>query len=197
MSSHSLLQGIFPTQRSNLSLLCLFCVGKWVLYHCATWAFCWIWPIPPSRSCMGKLVPRPFPSTVTFGFCQSDRSRAILDYLGHSGGVMRSRGVYRSSTQMSIHALSPAMRFLAVTLGGARSQPQRGDCPLQSGPSLPAVSCHQSSPSKNAGFTPCAEPFTWVMTFDPITTLWSSYLTPILQMEKPQDGGLERVRVLP
>ena len=197
MSSHSLLQGIFPTQRSNLSLLCLFCFGKWVLSHCATWAFCWIWPTPLSSSCMGKLVPRPFPFTVTFGFCQSDRSRAILDYLGHSGGIMRSREVHRSSTQTSIRAWSPAMRFLAMTLGGAQSQPQRGDCPLQSGPSLPAVSCHRSSPSKNAGFTPCAEPTTWVMAFDPITTLWSSYLTPILQMGKPQDGGLEGVRVLP
>ena len=119
------------------------CFGRWILYHCATWAFCRIRPMPPSSSCMGKLAPRPFPFTITFGFCQSAGSRAISDYLGHSGGVMRSRGVYRSSTQTSIRALSPAMRFLAVTLGGARSQPQRGDCPLQSGPSLLAGSCHQ------------------------------------------------------
>ena len=143
MSSLSLLQGIFTTQRSNLSLSCLFCFGRWILYHCATWAFCRIRPMPPSSSCMGKLAPRPFPFTITFGFCQSAGSRAISDYLGHSGGVMRSRGVYRSSTQTSIRALSPAMRFLAVTLGGARSQPQRGDCSLQSGPSLLAGSCHQ------------------------------------------------------
>ena len=34
---HFLLEGIFPTQRSNLHLLCLsylLCIGRWVLYHC-------------------------------------------------------------------------------------------------------------------------------------------------------------------
>ena len=29
-----LLQGIFPTQRSNS---CISCSGRWILYHCGTW----------------------------------------------------------------------------------------------------------------------------------------------------------------
>ena len=33
---HSLLQGIFPTQRSN-QVSCVFCVGRRVLYHGAAW----------------------------------------------------------------------------------------------------------------------------------------------------------------
>ena len=33
---HFLLQGIFPTQGSNLCLLRLL-LGTWILYHCATW----------------------------------------------------------------------------------------------------------------------------------------------------------------
>ena len=33
---HVLLQGIFPTQGSNFHLL-LSCIGRQILYHCATW----------------------------------------------------------------------------------------------------------------------------------------------------------------
>ena len=33
---HSLLQGIFPTQGSNLHL-CVSCIDREILYHCATW----------------------------------------------------------------------------------------------------------------------------------------------------------------
>ena len=33
---HSLLQGIFPTQGSNPTLLCSS-IGRQILYHCATW----------------------------------------------------------------------------------------------------------------------------------------------------------------
>ena len=32
-----LLQGIFPTQGSNPCLSCLSCIGRWILYHWATW----------------------------------------------------------------------------------------------------------------------------------------------------------------
>ena len=32
-----LLQGIFPTQGSNPGLSCLSCIGRWILYHWATW----------------------------------------------------------------------------------------------------------------------------------------------------------------
>ena len=171
MSSHSLLQGIFPTQSSNLSLLCLSCFGRWILSHRAAWTFCWVSPTTASSSCMGKLVHRPFPFTITFAFCQSDGSRAILDYLGHSGGVMRSRGVYGSSKQTSIRDLTPAVRFPAVTLGGAGSQPSVQVALWDHRDHLPAVSCHQSSPNKIAGFTPCTESVTWVTAFDPVTIL--------------------------
>ena len=36
---HFLLQGIFPTQGSNLGLLCLLYLltERWILYHCANW----------------------------------------------------------------------------------------------------------------------------------------------------------------
>ena len=34
---HFLLQGIFSTQGSNLRLSCIFCVGRWILYHWTTW----------------------------------------------------------------------------------------------------------------------------------------------------------------
>ena len=33
VGSHSILQRIFLTQGSNLSLLCVSCIGRWVLYH--------------------------------------------------------------------------------------------------------------------------------------------------------------------
>ena len=33
---HFLLQRIFPTQGSNSSVLCIFSIGKWILYHCTT-----------------------------------------------------------------------------------------------------------------------------------------------------------------
>ena len=33
---HFPLQGIFPTQGSNPHL-CVSCIGRWILYHCATW----------------------------------------------------------------------------------------------------------------------------------------------------------------
>ena len=33
---HFLFQGIFPTQGSNLHLLCL-CIGRQILSHCAPW----------------------------------------------------------------------------------------------------------------------------------------------------------------
>ena len=36
MGFHTLLQGIFPSQGSNLHLLCS-CTGRWVHYHHATW----------------------------------------------------------------------------------------------------------------------------------------------------------------
>ena len=38
VSCHFLLQGIFPTQGSNLHLLYL--LGREILYHCATWKAC-------------------------------------------------------------------------------------------------------------------------------------------------------------
>ena len=33
---HAILWGIFPTQRLN-HVFCGFCVGRWILYHRATW----------------------------------------------------------------------------------------------------------------------------------------------------------------
>ena len=33
---HAILWGIFPTQRLN-HVFCGFCVGRWILYHQATW----------------------------------------------------------------------------------------------------------------------------------------------------------------
>ena len=33
VGSHSILQRIFLTQGSNLSLLCVSCIDRWVLYH--------------------------------------------------------------------------------------------------------------------------------------------------------------------
>ena len=37
---HFLLQGISPTQGSNLRLLCFSCVGRQILYHCPSWEAC-------------------------------------------------------------------------------------------------------------------------------------------------------------
>ena len=44
VSSHLLLQGIFPTQGSNTSLVS--CTGKWVLYH---WCHPQPWALGPGR----------------------------------------------------------------------------------------------------------------------------------------------------
>ena len=40
LGCHFFLQGIFPAEESNLCL-CVSCIGKWILYHWATWETHW------------------------------------------------------------------------------------------------------------------------------------------------------------
>ena len=52
MGSHSLLQGIFPTQESNLVLL----HGRWILCHCTTWEACRTQPNRFLGACQNLLL---------------------------------------------------------------------------------------------------------------------------------------------